>query len=291
MEFRQLRYFVTVAQELHFGRAAEYLNITQPALSKQIRVLEKNIEVELFLRTKRKVELTPGGKVFFKQAQQLLNQRDKAIELAQRAAKGEVGKLTIGFTPTATYSILPKLIGNFRKHYYQVEVKMLEMSTEAQVDALNRHIIDVGFLHPPIDARGLELYPILSEGFVAVLPQDSDLSKKASLSLKDLAQESFILHPRSEGSFLYDNFLKLCHQFGFQPQIVQEVDSHQSRICLVAAGIGITFIPVGLQILVSESLVCKPIENLPIKLEFAAAWHPLYVSSVLQKFLSLLTIV
>ena len=165
---------------------------------------------------------------------------------------------------------------------------MLEMSTEAQVDALNRRIIDIGFLHPPIDARGLEFYPIFSEDFVVVLPQDSYLSKEASLSLKDLAQESFILHSRSEGSFLYDSFLKLCHQSGFKPQIVQEVDSHQSRICLVAAGIGITFIPIGLQILVSEDLVCKPIENLPIKLEFAAAWHSLAISPVLQNFLSLL---
>lgn len=106
--------------------------------------------------------------------------------------------------------------------------------------------------------------------------------------MRDLSHERFILHSRSEGPFLYDGFLKLCRQAGFQPIIAQEVDSHQSRVCLVAAGIGITFIPVGLQILVNEDLVCKPIEDLPIKLEFAAAWRSLVTMPVLQEFLKLL---
>ena len=287
MEFRQLRYFLTVAQELHFGRAAERLDITQPALSKQIRVLETDIGVELFIRTKRTVELTQAGEVFSIQAQQLLKQAAEAIQLAQRTAKGEVGKLTIGFTPTATYTVLPKSIGRFRSLYPQVEVAMLELSTEAQVTALNRNEIDLGFLHPPIDPRGLELYPILSEEFAVVLPKQHYLNEKQSLSLKDLAEESFILHSRSEGPFLYDGFLKLCRQAGFKPKIAQETDSHQTRICLVAAGMGITFIPTGLQILVSEDLVCKPIE-IPLKLEFAAAWRSLVTMPVLREFLTVL---
>ena len=287
MEFRQLRYFLTVAQELHFGRAAERLDITQPALSKQIRVLETDIGVELFIRTKRTVELTQAGEVFSIQAQQLLKQAAEAIQLAQRTAKGEVGKLTIGFTPTATYTVLPKSIGRFRSLYPQVEVAMLELSTEAQVTALNRNEIDLGFLHPPIARRGLELYPILSEEFAVVLPKQHYLNEKQSLSLKDLAEESFILHSRSEGPFLYDGFLKLCRQAGFKPKIAQETDSHQTRICLVAAGMGITFIPTGLQILVSEDLVCKPIE-IPLKLEFAAAWRSLVTMPVLREFLTVL---
>ena len=199
-----------------------------------------------------------------------------------------MGRLSIGFTPTATYTVLPQLIGSFRSRYPQVEVEMLELSTEAQVSAINKDKIDLGFLHPPIDSRGLKLYPLLSEEFVVVLPQQHYLIFKKQLFLKDLAEESFILHSRSEGPFLYDGFLNLCRQAGFQPKIVQEVDSHQSRICLVAAGIGITFIPVGLQILVSENLVCKPIKDLPIKLEFAAAWRSLTTLPVLHEFLRLL---
>ena len=288
MEFRQLRYFVTVARELHFNRAAESLEITQPALSKQIRVLERELGIELLTRTKRSVRLTQAGAVFFVEAQKLLKQAEKAIAIAQRIAKGEVGKLTIGFTPTATYTVLPKSLGLFRTRYREVEVAMLELSTEAQVTALNRDEIDLGFLLPPIDSRGLEIYPILAEEFVVVLPPQHHLIDKQSLSLQDLAEESFIMHSRQEGPFLYDAFLKLCRQAGFQPKIAQEVDSHQSRICLVAAGIGITFIPAGLQTLVSEDLVCKPITNLPIRLEFAAAWRSLNKSPVLQEFLILL---
>jgi DNA-binding transcriptional LysR family regulator len=289
MEFRQLRYFVTVAQELHFAKAAELLDITQPALSKQIRVLETELGIQLFTRTKRTVKLTKAGEVFLSEARQLLQQAEQAIALAQRTALGEVGRLTIGFTTTATYTVLPELIGCFRVRYPQVEVEMLELCTEAQVTALNRNEIDLGFLHPPIDSRGLDLYPILAEEFVSVLPKQHHLASKRLLSLKDLAQESFILHPRSEGPFLYDGFLKLCDLAGFQPQIVKEVNTHQTRICLVAAGMGITFIPAGLQPLVSQDLVCLPTENLGIKLEFAAAWRSVVTAPVLQEFIKLLT--
>ncbi len=288
MEFRQLRYFVTVAQELHFGKAAERLDITQPALSKQIRVLEENIGVQLFVRTKRMVKLTKAGEVFLVQAQQLLRQAEEAIRLAKRTAMGEVGQLTIGFTPTATYTILPELIRRFRSHYPQVEVEMLELSTEAQVTALNQGEINLGFLHPPIDARGLELYPLLSEEIVVVLPERHFLCPKEFLSLKDLAQESFLFHPRSEGPFLYDEFFKLCRQAKFTPHIVKEVNSYQTRICLVAAGMGVTFIPAGLQTSISSDVVCKPIKNLSLKLEFAAAWRSIVAIPALQQLLMLL---
>ncbi|MEM7759395.1 MAG: LysR family transcriptional regulator [Cyanobacteria bacterium P01_A01_bin.40] len=288
MEFRQLRYFVTVAKELHFGRAAERLEITQPALSKQIRILETKIGVELFTRTKRTVDLTPAGEVFLIQAQQLLQQADQAIALARRTALGEVGRLTVGFTSTATYTVLPELINRFQSRYPQVEIEMLELATEAQVTALNRNEIDLGFLHPPIDFRGLEVYPLLSEEFVAVLPPQHHLLNKQSLSIQDLAQESFILHPRSEGKFLYDEFFKLCRQAGFQPNIAKEVGSHQTRVCFVAAGMGITFIPAGLQTLIGDNLICKPIKDLPLKLDFAAAWRSVVTMPVLQEFLTLL---
>jgi DNA-binding transcriptional LysR family regulator len=288
MEFRQLKYFVTVARELHFAKAAELLDITQPALSKQIRVLETELGIQLFTRTKRTVKLTKAGEVFLSEARQLLQQADKAIKLAQRTALGEVGRLTIGFTATATYTVLPELIGRFRAIYPQVEVEMLELCTEAQVTALNRNEIDLGFLHPPIDTRGLELCPILAEEFVVVLPKQHHLATKQLLLVKDLAKESFILHPRSEGPFLYDGFIKLCRQDGFQPQIVKEVDTHQTRICFVAAGMGITFIPVGLQSSVSQNLVCKPMEDLSLKLEFAAAWLSMVTLPVLQEFIKLL---
>ena len=285
MEFRQLRYFVQVARDLHFGQAAESLDITQPALSKQIRVLESELGIELFIRTKRKVELTKAGQVFLTQAQQLLQRADAAVREAKDTALGKIGRLNIGFTTTATYSILPDLIRRFRASYPQVEVEMVELCTEAQVTALNRGEIDLGFLHPPIDSRGLNLYPILSEEFVVVLPKKHSLIAQESLSLSDLAAESFILHPRTEGPFLYDEFQKLCRQAGFEPHIIREVDTHQTRIFMVAAGMGITFIPQGLQTSISPDLVCKPMKDLPIKLNFAAAWRSLISLPVLEEFL------
>lgn len=171
MELRQLLYFVTVAEQLHFGRASERLHMTQPALSKQIAALEKELGVQLFSRTKRTVNLTVAGQVLCQQAKQLLNQADKAIKLTKRAACGEVGQLSIGFTSIATHTILPELLRHFCDRFPNIELNMQELSTEAQVKALNQNQIDIGFLHPPIDERGLKLYPILSENFIAVLPK------------------------------------------------------------------------------------------------------------------------
>ena len=288
MELRQLKYFVTVATQLHFGKAAKLLDITQPALSKQIRVLETDLQVQLFFRSKRQVELTSAGKVFYQDARQLLKQAEEAVETARRTARGEAGKLIIGFTPTAMYSLLPKSIRRFKSLYPEVKIEMLQLSTEAQVTALALQKIDLGFLHPPIDSRGLELHPIFAEEFVVVLPQEHHLNDKSILSLEDLAEESFILHSREEGKFLYDEFIQLCQKQGFQPRITQETDSHQTRMCFVEAGIGITFMPVGLKMLVSKNLICKAITNFPLQLEFAAVWRSITMLQTLKNFLTIL---
>ncbi|MGF1481090.1 MAG: LysR family transcriptional regulator [Cyanophyceae cyanobacterium] len=285
MEFRHLRYFVVVAEELHFGRAAERLQMTQPALSKQIAALEQEIDVLLLMRTKRTVQLTSAGQCFLERARQLLSQADEAIQVAKRTARGEIGQLTLGFTVTATYTVLPKLVRRFRDRYPNVEITMLELSTEVQVAALNQHTIDLAFLHPPIDERGLALHLILEETFVVVLPKHHPLLEQKRLSLALLAHEKFILHPRQEGPMLYDSFRRLCYQVGFQPQIVKEVGSHQTRICLVAAGMGITFVPASVKLLVQGEVACREIEDIPIKLQLAAAWRQNEQMPTLREFL------
>lgn len=288
MEFRHLHYFVAVAQELHFGRAAQRLQMTQPALSKQIKALEQELSVQLFFRTKRLVQLTPAGQVFFEQAQRLLEQAQQAVQLAQRAARGEVGQLTLGFTETATYTVLPKLVRQYRERYPQVELSMQELSTEAQVVALKHQQIDLAFLHPPIDERGLSLYPLLKESFVVVLPKQHRLVQKERLSLSAIAEEAFILHPRQEGPVLYNSFVHSCQRLGFQPNIVKENGSHRTRICLVAAGMGITFIPESVQTLAEVDVECKPIEDSSTKLELAAAWRQDNTGLTLQEFLAVM---
>ncbi|WP_216634601.1 LysR family transcriptional regulator [Gloeomargarita lithophora] len=277
-----------VAEELHFGRAADRLHITQPALSKQIAKLEKEIGVVLLNRTKRTVQLTSAGQVLLERAKQLLFQADTAVQLARRAAHGEIGHLTIGFTETATHTVLPKLVQVFRRTHPHVELTMLELSTEAQVAALNEDTIDLAFLHPPIDQRGLDLHPILEANFVVVLPPQHSLLQYEKIVPEALTNESFIIHPRKEGPMLYDGFIQICQAAGFQPKIVKESVSLQMRICLVAAGLGITFAPENLQFLVGDEVVCKPLENCPICLKFAATWRRNSASPTLREFLKIM---
>ena len=288
MDFRQLQYFVTVAEELHFGRAADRLQITQPALSKQIAGLEKKIGVQLLFRTKRTVELTHAGQTFLQQAYQLLRQKETAMQLTRRTGQGDIGHLSIGFTQTATQTVLPTLLRDFLQQYPKVDIDLVELATEAQVTALNRDEIDIAFLHPPIDQRGLQVHPILKERFVAVLPPHHPLGDSDTVPLEVLAHEPLIIHPRQEGPALYDGFFRVCQMVGFQPQIIKESISLQTRLCFVAAGLGITFVSEHFQSLVGDNVVCRALENCPIHLEFGAAWRQHSTNPALHNLLQIL---
>ncbi len=289
MDFRQIQYFIAVAEELHFGRAAARLQITQPALSKQIASLEKMLGVSLLSRTKRTVELTHAGQTFLHHARQLLLQKETAIQLTRRTGCGDIGHLSIGFTKTATQTVLPTLLRDFLQRYPKVEIDMVELATEAQVTALNQDTIDLAFLHPPIDQRGLQVYSIFEESFVAVLPLQHPLGRYDTIPLEALAHEPLIIHPRREGPILYDGFLQVCQMAGFQPNIVKESISLQTRLCFVAAGIGITFVSERFQSLIGENVACRPLENCPIYLEFGAAWRRRSTNPVLHNLLQILS--
>lgn len=288
MDFRQLQYFVAVAEALHFGQAADRLQITQPALSKQIASLEKKLGVQLLLRTKRSVSLTHAGQTLLQQARQLLQQKETAIQLTKRTGCGYIGNLSIGFTETATQTVLPPLLRDFLKHYPKVEINLIELATEAQVTALNENTLDLAFLHPPIDQRGLEVYPILKESFMAVLPPQHPLVDCDRIPLAALAHEPLIIHPRQEGPILYDYFQKVCQKAGFQPKIVKESISLQIRLCFVASGIGITFVSEHSQFHVGENVVCRPLNDFPIYLEFGAVWRQRSTNPALHNLLKIL---
>jgi len=289
VNFRQCQYFVAVAEELHFGRAANRLQITQPALSKQIVGLEKMLGVQLLARTKRTVELTHAGKTFLHQARQLLSQQKAAVQLTRRTGHGDIGHLSIGFTQTAAQTVLPPLLHSFLQRYSKVDIDIIELSTEAQVTALNQNTIDLAFLHPPIDQRGLNTHFILKESFVAVLPPHHPLAHYDHIAIAALAHEPLIIHPRQEGPMLYDGFLQVCQSAGFQPQVVKESISLQTRLCFVAAGIGITFISDRLQGIVGDNVVCRPLENCPIHLDFGAAWRQQSNNPALHNLLQILS--
>lgn len=287
MELHSLRYFVAIAEDLHFGRAATRLHITQPALSRQIRGLEEELGIKLLRRTKRTVELTEAGAMFLVEVRKALQQVESAVHMAQRVARGEIGSLRIAFTLSAMHTVLPKILKQFRDSYPNVKLEMTELCTLDQVDVLRTEIVDVGFLHPPIEAPFLKLSALQGERLIVALPQTHPLAQQQYLPLKSLAAEPFILHPRYEGPVLYDQILSLCRNAGFEPYIVHEAVKNQIRVGLVAAGVGIAFVPESLQPSGLTGVSYCPLVGESPELQLAVAWRHDHVSPVLQGFLQI----
>ncbi|MEM1253536.1 MAG: LysR family transcriptional regulator [Cyanobacteria bacterium P01_H01_bin.21] len=285
MKLHAFQYFVAIAEELHFGRAAARLHITQPALSRQIHRLETEMGVMLLHRTKRTVELTAAGAIFLVEVRKALQQMDTAIHIAQRVSRGEIGTLRIGFTASSMHTVLPEILRHFRDRYPDVKLAMTEMCTLDQVNGLKKETIDIGFLHPPIEASSLALYPLQSEKLLLALPHSHTLARQQQLSLNAFAKEPFIVHPRHEGPVLYEQFLALCRAAGFEPNIVYEDSKHQTRLGLVAAGTGITFVPESLKNLgLSGVAYCKPVGSF-LELQLAIAWRKQPLSPLVEGFL------
>ncbi|MEO1144861.1 MAG: LysR substrate-binding domain-containing protein [Cyanobacteria bacterium J06638_22] len=285
MKLHAFQYFVVVAEELHFGRAAARLHITQPALSRQIHRLEAEMGVKLLHRTKRTVELTEAGAAFLVEVRKVLQQTDLAIQIAQRVARGEVGALRIGFTASAMHTLLPEILREFRDRHPDVKLTMSEICTVDQVKGLNSETIDIGFLHPPLNDAFLSLHPLQGERLLIALPESHALAGQPQLSLKSLVAEPFIVHPRYEGPILYDQFLARCREAGFEPNIVYEDGKHQTRLGLVAAGTGITLVPESLQKAGFPGVVYRAIAGDFLELQLAVAWRKQSASPVLQEFL------
>ncbi|NER79190.1 MAG: LysR family transcriptional regulator [Leptolyngbya sp. SIO1D8] len=289
MELRHLRYFVTVAEELHFGRAALRLHMAQQPLSRQIRNLEDELGVQLFHRTKRTIRLTEAGQAFFPEAQKTLVQAAKAITIAQQVERGEQGQLQVGFTGPILNSVLPAIVRQFRSRFPHIQLKLTRLATNDQVEALLKEEIQVGLLHPPIDAPLLNQKVIYHEPLIALFPDIHPLAKDAPapISAIELANEPFILFPRQVGPALYDSILSFCRQANFSPAIVQEAFPQQTILGLVAAGLGISLIHASVQQIQHQGVVIRPlIEATPI-LESAVAWHTEARHPALTQFLSL----
>ncbi|MBY1011207.1 LysR family transcriptional regulator [Pseudomonas aeruginosa] len=246
MELRHLRYFIAVAEELHFGRAAERLGISQPPLSQQIQALEEEIGARLFERTNRRVELTDAGRLFLDESRQVLALVDKAVLLARRAHLGELGELKIGFTSSAPFtSTIPSSIHAFRKAYPDVHLDLQEMSSRQVLKALLEEGLQVGVIRPlalPDTVHWVELF---REPLVAVLRADHPLAagSEEGLAIAALAEEPFVFFPRSYGTGLYDQVIALTRQAGFSPRIAQEASEAMTIIGLVSAGLGVSILP------------------------------------------------
>jgi DNA-binding transcriptional LysR family regulator len=288
MELRHLKYFIAIAEELHFGRAAERLYIAQSALSQQILGLEAELGIQLLERTKRRVRLTVAGQAFWEEARDILGRVEQAVQRSQRIARGEMGLLRIGFTILALHSVLPQILATFRDRHSQVQLLLSEMSTQTQLNALQAKQIDVGFLHPPIEAKHLNLLTIKTEKMMVALPSQHPLAGRKRLTMQSLSPYPLIIHPRHEGAVLYDQILQLYAQIDRQPAIVQEATTSPTRIGLVAAGIGVTFVPEGLQALNYTGVVYKTLSKSAPKLSYAVAWQPEDSSPTVQSLLKVI---
>jgi DNA-binding transcriptional LysR family regulator len=260
IDLRLFRYFVAVAEELHFGRAAERVGIAQPPLSQQIRRLEQKLGAELFHRTKRRVELTAAGHVFLEQVRLAISQAELAISMARRAARGEVGRLAVGMISSATYEdVIPKAIRNFRERYPDAELVLRECSTAEQVELLHRREIQLGFVRLPVNDAALTIEAFKQEPLVAALPKSHALAAAPSVKVADLASEKWIMLPRDSGLGFYDLVLEICRKAGFIPTVAQEATQIHTMTSLVAAGLGVTLVPASVQNLRRHGVVYKPL--------------------------------
>jgi DNA-binding transcriptional LysR family regulator len=285
MELRHLRYFVTVAEELHFGRAAARLAIVQPSLSQQIRQLEDELGVPLLHRTKRSVELTDAGKVFLAEAQQILAQVQEAKRAAQRANRGEVGRLVVGYISSSTYDLLPMILRVYRERFPDVDVALRELTTREQLRAMEEEYIDVGILRLPISAPMVNVEVVRREPIVCVLPEKHPLATRKRIAVSMLADEPFVLQSSQRGAGYYGQLMQLCLSAGFSPNVVQEVTEIHTIVSLVAAGMGVSLVPLSARNIRSQGVVYRELEGPATLTELAVAWLRTTRSVLVQNFL------
>lgn len=286
MELRHLRYFVAVAEEQHVTRAAKRLGIQQPPLSQQIRSLEDELDVQLLRRKPRGVELTDAGRTFFKDACAILAQAEKAKAKAKQTARGEQGKIVVGFTTSAPLNpFITGVIRLYRDAYPRVSLVLEEGNTGTLVDAICAEQVDVAFIRSRVTGReGLATHALLKEDMIAALPAEHRLVQvqpngtDAPLSLSDLATEPFILYRRNAVPGLYDTIISGCERAGFNPQIAQEAPQIISTLNLVAAGLGVSIVPASLQNLAMPGVAFRTLKtkarlSAPINLACRAVDH------------------
>jgi DNA-binding transcriptional LysR family regulator len=288
MELRHLRYFVAVAEELHFRRAAERLHMSQPPLSQQIRRLEEEIAATLLLRNQHGVELTAAGEAFLNRAREILAAVDDAALEARRVQRGEVGRLAVGFVGSAMYSVVPELLRAFRDEYGGVALRLHELGTSELLRQLESGRLDVAFVRPARPRRGLSIETVLREATVVALPDRHPLALKTPLKLADLAGEPLVFLTRSGSPGLRDSLALAIDRLGGEDGIVQEAAEMQTVIGLVAAGVGISLVPESVRSLVRAGVTYRPLADNAPRVELAVAWRTDDPSPVLAAFLALI---
>jgi DNA-binding transcriptional LysR family regulator len=270
---RQLRYFVALAEHLHFGRAAAALHISQPPLSRAIRGLEQQLGARLLARSKRKVELTPEGARLYEEAKRLLGQLERAAREVSAMAAGESGRLRLGFVSLADYGVLPGLLKAFKAARPGVSLALREMLSPEQAAALSAGELDFGLLLPPV-AGDLEHLVVQSERFVAALPaRHAAARRRGRVTMRELAGEAFVMVPREIAPGLYDIVAGLAARAGFLPKIAQEAIQMQTVVSLVSSGLGVAIVPASIANLGRRGVAYREIADAHPRLDVWLAWR------------------
>lgn len=287
MELRRLRYFVAVAEELSFSRAAQRLRMAQPPLSNQIKQLEEELGVLLFERTSRGVLMTGAGELLLEEARRIFVQVDQTVRAVQRVGYGEVGRLTLGFVPSSSNEALPPILQRFSERFPGIELFLREMRPDLIVRRLRDKQIDVGFLYLPLEDKSLSIERISREPLVLALPETHPLASEPRVELKALANEPFILPARYQlMPGLYGQVTEACRQAGFVPKAVQkDVWLMQTIVGLVAGSIGVALVPASLQNLRRKGVVYKSVHGLSPTVELGVIWRGDDRGAVLNSFL------
>lgn len=285
MELRQLRYFLAVAKHLHFTIAAEELGIAQPPLSQQIIKLEKEIGIKLFERYPRRVELTEAGQILQERAQHILDEIEHTLEHLKKVARGTRGHLSIGFAgSTVFHPLVAKTLRSFRAKYPDIQLRTEESNSTTLLRRVANNEIDCAIVRKPLDCQGLTSVMLTEESMIAVLPDGHRLSQANSLSLTDLAKDSFILFPRQIGPDLYDAIISACRNAGFSPQIAMESPQLSSAVNMVAAGFGVALIPDSLRHIHATGVHYIALKEAPLRTNISLIFRVREKSLAVQNF-------
>lgn len=263
MEFRQLKYFIAVAEELNIGRAATRLHISQPPLTRQIQQLEEEFGAQLFLRTPRGVELTQAGEMFLRDARNIRDLMEQAVERVREAGQGKRGKMDIGIFGSGILDVIPKVLHAFRARHPDVQIALHQMSKKEQIEALRQHRIIAGFnrMLQPLPDLSSEL--VMVESIMVAVNENHPLAAKPAILLKELAGQPLILFPSGARPSFIDKVWDLCAAEGFQPTVSQEVGDAPTSVALVAAGFGLSLVPEAASSLSVPGVVYRRLANAP----------------------------
>jgi len=285
MELRHLRYFVAVAESLHFGRAAQQLRIAQPSLSHQIRQLESELQTKLFERSKKRVTLTESGQLFLEESRLILEHADRAALTARTGKRSETGQIRVGFDYWIDWTKLGEAVRRFDEAHPTVHVQLFSMSSAQQIAALHEARIDVGLVRPPVTDPRLSSEDLLAESFVLALAENHRFAAHKRIALTSLRDERFIIAERESLPALYDLTFRLFHDAGFMPKVHHEVDYPGMVLGLVATGVGISLVPLSASSIPYTGIRFVRLQRSPPILETTVVWRREDVPPILSAFL------